>query len=72
MLCGGFGFRWCAFRSEVALVLNVCLGVCLCSFELLGGFVLLLGSVNSVVYMAMHFSFVLWLVTFEFACLLML
>lgn len=53
-------------------MLNVCLGVCLRSFELLGGFVLLLGSVNSVVYMAMHFSFVLWLVTFEFACLLML
>lgn len=41
-MCGGFGFRWCAFRSEVALVLNVCLGVCLRSFELLGGFVLLL------------------------------
>lgn len=37
MLCGGFGFRWCAFRSEVALVLNVCLGVCLRSFESLGG-----------------------------------
>lgn len=47
-------------------MLNVCLGVCLRSFALFGGFVLLLCSVNSVVYMAMHFSFVLWLVTFEF------